>query len=114
MMRLTGRWRIVDMDTWDRNAIDLAGPGFIEFADDGTGQFGFVAARGWMDCRSAERDGKSFVEFTWGGDDEGDQVSGGGWGSLAQDGTLTGYLFIHRARQFGLPRDAVHPNQQGG
>jgi hypothetical protein len=47
---LTGRWRIVEMEAWDRDAIDLVEPGFIEFSDDGTGQFGFIAVRGWMDC----------------------------------------------------------------
>lgn len=46
-MNLAGRWRIVAMDTWDQDAIDLAGPGFIEFAEDGTGQFGLIAVRGW-------------------------------------------------------------------
>ena len=45
-MPLTGRWRIVEMDMWDRVAIDLLEPGFIEFAGDGTGQFGFIAVRG--------------------------------------------------------------------
>ncbi|MGP3969311.1 hypothetical protein [Streptomyces sp. 6N223] len=54
-MPLTGRWRIVEMEMWDRDAIDLVGPGFIEFAEDGSGQFGFIAVRGWMDCRTTER-----------------------------------------------------------
>lgn len=34
------------MDLWDLDAIDLVEPGFIEFAKDGTGQFGFIAVRG--------------------------------------------------------------------
>jgi hypothetical protein len=29
-MPLTGRWRIVEMDLWDRDAIDLIEPGFID------------------------------------------------------------------------------------
>jgi hypothetical protein len=28
-MPLTGRWRIVEMDMWDRDAIDLLEPGFV-------------------------------------------------------------------------------------
>lgn len=32
-MSLTGRWRIVEMDVWDRDTIDLLGPGFVEFAE---------------------------------------------------------------------------------
>ncbi len=66
---------------WDSDAIDLVEPGFIEFAGDGTGQFGFIAVRGWLDCRWVERDDRTGVEFTWEGDDEGDQVSGRGWAS---------------------------------
>ncbi len=83
------------MDVWDREAIDLVGPGFIEFDEDGSGQLGFVAVRGQLDCRSAERDGRPFVEFSWEGDDDGDQVSGRGWATLTEDGELAGHLFIH-------------------
>jgi len=83
------------MEAWDQEAVDLLEPGFIEFMDDGTGRFGFVAVSGWMDCRWGERDGHPFVEFSWDGDDEGDQVSGRGWAALAPDGTLSGHLFFH-------------------
>ncbi|MFC0448971.1 hypothetical protein [Rhodococcus jostii] len=76
MRRLTGRWGIVQMDMWDRDAIDLVEPGFIEFAGDGTGQLGFIAVRGWMDCRTTERDGRTTVEFSWDGDDEGTRSAG--------------------------------------
>ena len=87
---------------WDRDAIDLVGPGFIEFAPDGTGQFGFIAVRGWMDCRTTERDGRTRVEFSWEGEDEGDQVSGRGWAALIDDTTLEGRLFIHRGDDSGF------------
>lgn len=78
---LTGRWRIVEMSGWDRDAIDLVEPGFIEFAGDGRGQFGFVAVRGWLDCRPVEQ--------------EGDQVSGRGWASLVNGETIEGRVFFH-------------------
>ncbi|WP_241998186.1 MULTISPECIES: hypothetical protein [Kribbella] len=94
VVRLTGRWRIAEMSGWDRDAIDLVEPGFIEFTG-GTGRFGFVAVRGWLDCRPVERDGRLGVEFTWEGVDEGDQVSGRGWASLADDETIDGHLFFH-------------------
>jgi hypothetical protein len=92
---LTGRWRIVEMSVWDRDAIDLVEPGFIEFAGDGTGRFGFIAVRGWLDCRPVERDGRVGVEFTWDGVDEGDPVSGRGWASLFDGETIEGHLFFH-------------------
>lgn len=83
------------MSGWDRDAIDLVEPGFIEFAQDGTGQLGFIAVRGWLDCRPAERNGQPGVEFSWEGDDEGDQVSGRGWAVLADAKTIEGHLFFH-------------------
>jgi hypothetical protein len=92
---VTGRWRIVEMSAWDRDAIDLVEPGFIEFAGDGTGQFGFIAVRGWLDCRSVERDGRAGVEFTWDGLDEGDHVSGRGWATVVDAETIEGHLFFH-------------------
>lgn len=30
--KIAGRWRIVEMELWDTEAIDLLGPAFIEFA----------------------------------------------------------------------------------
>jgi hypothetical protein len=51
-VNLVGRWRIIEMDLWDRDAIELVGPGFLEFKPDGTGSFGFIAVEGWMDLRS--------------------------------------------------------------
>jgi hypothetical protein len=93
--RLTGRWRIVAMSGWDRNAVDLVEPGFIEFAGDGTGQFGFIAVRGWLDCRAVKPDDRTDVEFTWEGVDEGDQVSGRGWATLIDDAMVEGHLFCH-------------------
>ena len=95
MTSLTGRWRIVEMEAWDRDAIDLVEPGFIEFSDEGTGQFGFIAVRGWMDCRSTERDGHAAIEFSWDGEDEGDQVSGRGVAVRVEDATIEGHIFIH-------------------
>jgi hypothetical protein len=78
---MTGRWRIVEMSGWDRDAIDLLEPGFIEFTEDGSGQFGIIAVRGWLDCRPAERGGRIGVEFTWEGIDV--------WGSKSRPALLT-------------------------
>lgn len=83
------------MSGWDRDAIDLVEPGFIEFAGDRTGQFGFIAVNGWLDCRPADRDGRPGVEFTWEGADEGDRISGRGWAVWADDETIERHLFFH-------------------
>jgi hypothetical protein len=95
-----GRWRITEMDNWDQEAIDLVQPGFIEFDDDGLGDLGFIAVRGELDCRDADRDGSPEgsglpIEFSWQGSDEGDDVSGRGWAALNPDGTLEGHIYFH-------------------
>ena len=92
---LTGRWRILEMSGWDRDAIDLVEPGYIEFTPDGTGQFGFIAVRGWLDGRALKRNGRVGVEFTWAGVDEGDPVSGRGWAVRVDGETIEGHLFFH-------------------
>jgi hypothetical protein len=56
-MSMTGAWRIVEMDLWDAEAIDLLGPGYIQFGADRTGRFRFIAVEAWMDCHSGQRDG---------------------------------------------------------
>ena len=101
-MSMTGRWRILEMDLWDLEAIDLVGPGFIEFGTDDTGGFGFIVVQGWMDCRHGERDGRPNVEFTWEGEDEGDQVSGRGWAALDEDGSLRGHIYFHLGDDSGF------------
>ncbi len=83
------------MSGWDRDAIDLIEPAFIEFAPDGTGSVGFIAVRGMLDCRTIERNGRIGVEFTWEGVDEGDPVSGRGWAVSVDNGTIEGHLFLH-------------------
>jgi hypothetical protein len=99
--RLTGRWRILEMDLWDREALDLVAPAFMEFRPDRTGSFGFIAVTGWMDCRCAGN-GRSGIEFSWEGTDEGDQVSGRGWAALQDDGSLHGRIYFHLGDESGF------------
>jgi len=90
-----GKWRIVHMDEWGRDYLDLVKPAAIEFSDDDQGDFLFGTVRGWMDCRYGTRDGHPFVEFSWEGMNDTDPSCGRGWAILTPDGTLTGHLFIH-------------------
>jgi len=92
--QFVGRWRITEMELWDREAFDLVGPAFIEFKRDGSGLCQFIAVRAWLDCRFAERAGLPAVEFSWEGQDEGDSRSGRGWGIL-QEGQFEGRWFMH-------------------
>ena len=91
-----GTWRIAEMELWDREAIELLGPGYFRFDDEQSGEFQFTAVRGWLDCGYGEREGRSLVEFTWQGDDEGTEASGRGWAVVERDGTLNGRIFFHQ------------------
>jgi hypothetical protein len=94
---LRGKWRIVETELWDQDALDLIEPAFIEFRLDRTGSFAFIAVEGWLDCRPASIEGRLGVEFTWDGRDENDTASGRGWAALLQDGTLEGHIYFHMA-----------------
>ncbi len=100
--RIAGSWRIVEMDLWDREAIDLIGPAFIKFNADGTGHFRFIAVEGYLDCRDAERADQPRVDFTWEGNDDGARASGRGWVQLEADGSLRGHIFFHAGDDSGL------------
>lgn len=64
------------------------GPAFIQFGQDGTGRFRFIAVEGWIAGTA-----RASVEFTWEGQDDCDPASGRGWAALERDGTLSGHIF---------------------
>ena len=99
--RYIGRWRILEMEMWDKDFIDLVGEGHITFdrKDGGELQFGAV------DCSldyGIERAGKrERMEFSFVGEDEGDEVPGRGWAVLDGD-KLRGRIYFHHGDQSGF------------
>ena len=89
-----GTWRIVDMEMWDRDALDLVEPAHIIFEPDGMGSLVFIAIMAGVDYRVLDRDGQPSVEFSWEGFSEGDRISGRGCASIVGD-EMRGRLFIH-------------------
>lgn len=98
---LAGTYRIVEMEAWDRNYIDMECPGYIRINNNKTGEFHFGTAHGDMDCRFTMRDGLPAVEFTWEGSCEMDPETGGGWAVLDDD-MLTGRLMFHMGEDSGF------------
>ena len=86
-----GKWRMVEMEQWNKEFIDLVEPGYIEFSDNGFGSFHFGCVYANIDYRVNEQ-GK--MEFSFYGDDEGREVFGRGWAKLDNKG-LYGGLFFH-------------------
>jgi hypothetical protein len=107
---LIGRWRIEEMELWDRAAIDLVVPGFIDIGSDGIGQLSLIAVVGGIDCRFTRVDDADAVEFSWEGDDEGRPVSGRGSATLSADGQLRGRIFFHLGDDSWFTARRVDPN----
>ena len=95
-----GTWRIIEMDPWDIDAIELTGSAFIAFGADGLGSFRFIVVEAQLDWRTQQ--GTDRAEFTWEGDDDGDHVNGRGWSQLDEDGSLRGRICFHLGDDAGF------------
>jgi len=81
------------MEQWDRDYIDLDGPGFIKFERGASGTMRFGAVEVDLDC--ASEPGVDRIEFSFAGHNDADPCSGRGWAEV-RDGELYGMVFIHR------------------
>jgi len=96
-----GKWRIVEMELWDSDFIDLVVPGYISFKKDNSGEFQFGAVNGCLDCRVERWGDNERIEFSWAGYDENDPVCGRGWAELKGD-ELHGRIFFHQSDDSGF------------
>jgi hypothetical protein len=97
-----GRWRNVEMDTWDNDFIDLVETS----APDLQGRCGrrnrLRRAEGFLDTRYDARDGAARAEFSWEGHDEDDPAYGRRWVTVGTAGRLVGHLSIHNGEDSGF------------
>lgn len=94
------------MDTWDRAALDLAGPATLTISRGGEGRMGFIAVELWIDYRIASRDGLPTIEFSFQGFDEGDEVCGRAWAVL-EGNRLRGRFYFHRGDESTLVAERI-------
>ena len=88
-----GRWRIVEMERWDQDYVDMDSPEHTTLKKGGAGELHFGCVEAELDWRLDAETGR--VEFTLAGFDEGDYISGRGWAKA--DGTrLTGRIVFHK------------------
>jgi hypothetical protein len=95
---VAGRWRIVETEMWDQEALDLVVPAHITFGHNGLGEMQLIAIGASIDYRVEERAGAPVVEFSWSGFDEMDPSSGRARATIDGD-TMHGKLFIHQGDQ---------------
>lgn len=105
----TGYWRIVEMEVWGEDVLDLLGPAHLAIEDERLGELQFVAVQGAIDAQLCTRDGRPAIEFSWEGDDDGHPTLGRGWAVLDEGGKLQGRIFIHRGdhSDFTATRDVA-------
>ena len=96
-----GTWRIVEMEQWDQDYIDLVVPGYFSFRKDHLGEFQFGTVHGEIDYRIEPYQETERLEFSWEGEDEMDPVSGRGW-AMIEDGQLQGRLYFHQGDESGF------------
>jgi hypothetical protein len=94
-----GRWRLVEMDTWDNDFLDLVEPAHLTFKGKTDGEIAFGALNGVLDTRYGSRDGAACAEFSWEGFDENDPACGRGWAAIDTAGRLVGHFFIHNGNE---------------
>jgi hypothetical protein len=111
---IRGRWRIVESETWDQDALDLVGEAHITFGTDNMGDMELICIRAAIDYRVERCDGQHIVEFSFDGFDEMDPISGRGRGRITGD-EFIGKLFIHQGdeSEFLARRDGgrARPNK---
>jgi len=89
-----GTWRIVWMEIWDAEYVDMEVAAHIIIRKDLTGEFQFGSVQGQLDGRAGAVAKPSRFDFSWSGFDENDSVSGRGW--LEVDGDQAkGWLQFH-------------------
>jgi hypothetical protein len=79
-----GHWRIVSMENWDAEYVDMEVEAYLLVRGDLTGEFQFGLVQGHLAGRLSRSRGSPRLRFTWSGFDENDPVSGRGW--FAADG----------------------------
>lgn len=88
-MSIDGTYEIIEMDTWDKDAIDLVETGYISIKGK-KGQLHFICIDGQMEIQKAN----DKYMFTWEGTNECDPA--GGYGDFTCSGnTLTGRIYLH-------------------
>ena len=92
METVVGKWRLINMEQWDQDFIDLVEPGYLTFKRGGTGTMIFGAVNLSLDWEQSD-DGK--IEFTFDGFDEMDEVSGRGSAAVVAS-QLVGKIAFHQ------------------
>lgn len=93
---ISGTWNIESMELWDDDYLHMEVQAHLTFSKDGSGSFQFGLVRGYLrgQIYTYENREEQF-EFTWGGNDESDEVFGYGWIKRESLGRIEGEVRFH-------------------
>ena len=89
-MSMQGQWRIIEMEVWDKDFLDLMGPARITIDARGQGEFSVGCVNGAFSALGVE----DALVSRWTGNDEMDEASGEITIDLEPDGSLTGEICL--------------------
>ena len=90
-----GKWRITDMEQWDKECIDMMVPGYLTIKNDGTGLLQFGAVEAEVDGHLESINGVERLDFSLMGSDEGEEVCGRGWAEVIGR-NMKGKIYFHQ------------------
>jgi hypothetical protein len=93
------KWKILEMDQWDLDYIDMEEAGHVTFKKGGSGGFHFGCVDASLDWRYDESLDR--VDFTFEGFDEGTEVSGRGWAKV-EGKQIMGQIVFHQGDESGF------------
>ena len=89
-----GKWRIIEMELWDKDFIDMETEGYFQFEKDEMGHFQFGLVQGQIDYRIEKIGEMERLELSWEGQDEDDEAIGRGW-AVIKNGYIEGRFYFH-------------------
>src|SRR5690606_38885902 len=101
-----GRWRIVEMDVWDNDFLDLVAQAHLPFEGETGGEIAFGALKGFLDVRYRARDGAACAE-SWEGYDDNDPACGRGTKAMTQASCANPTDFFNSLLGVGNPWNSV-------
>jgi hypothetical protein len=107
-----GSWRILEMDQWDKDFIDLVGEGHITFDKKNRGELQFGAVECDLDFRIEKVGEQERIEFSFVGQDEGEEVVGRGWAVSESGDRMRGRIYFHYGDESGFLAERSAPPRQ--
>ena len=105
-MQYSGKWRITEMEMWDRDYFDMEVEAYIQINANGSGEFQFGLVCGQIRGKMS-KDGEEF-RFRWDGSDECDEASGSGWLKLKGENSLDGHIELHEGDESDLVAERMN------